>query len=48
VRRNIKLSIGPRIYKVTDYYYCDEYLCDEYLRNKGMICRLKHKVLLPT
>jgi hypothetical protein len=24
VRRKIKLSMGPRIYKVTDYYYCDD------------------------
>jgi hypothetical protein len=23
VQRKIKLSIGSRIYKVTDYYYCD-------------------------
>jgi hypothetical protein len=24
VRRKIKLSMGLRIYKVTDYYYCDD------------------------
>jgi hypothetical protein len=24
VRRKIKLSIGLKIYKVTDYYYCDD------------------------
>jgi hypothetical protein len=24
VQRKIKLSIGLRIYKVTDYYYCDD------------------------
>jgi hypothetical protein len=24
VRRKIKLFIGLRIYKVTDYYYCDD------------------------
>jgi hypothetical protein len=24
VRRKIKLSMGLRIYKVMDYYYCDD------------------------